>query len=184
MAQKFRQVNEGLDWVFQGKGKKEQIDRLKELAANNQTIVPLVRWGVGAEIIDWGLPEGMPDGNKIQDDIPDGMGETTILLEWRRIKSFTDPESNMKNLPQWKQEMSWLQILEGVHHKEADLLTHVKDRALIVLYPKLEGLLKDLGITKYDAVTKKTKKAFKAKDTSKKMEELKAKVDFTETPTA
>ena len=90
----------------------------------------------------------------------------------------------MKNLPQWKQEMNWLQILEGVHHKEAELLTHVKDRALIILYPKLEGILKDLGITEYDAVTKKSKKAYKAKDTSKKMEELKAKVDFTATDTA
>jgi len=148
-------------------------------------VVPLVRWGVGADKIEWDLPEGMPDGNKIQDDIPDGMGETSITMEWRRIKQFTDPASNMKNLPQWKQEMNWLQILEGVHHKEADLLTHVKDRSLIVLYPKLEGILKDLGITEYDAVTKATKKkAFKAKDTSKKMEELKAKVDFTATDTA
>jgi hypothetical protein len=185
MAQKFRQMNEAFDWVFQGKGKKEHISRLKEIAATNQTVVPLVRWGVGAEKIEWDLPEGMPDGNKIQDDIPDGMGETSITMEWRRIKQFTDPASNMKNLPQWKQEMNWLQILEGVHHKEADLLTHVKDRSLIVLYPKLEGILKDLGITEYDAVTKATKKkAFKAKDTSKKMEELKAKVDFTATDTA
>lgn len=185
MAQKFRQMNEAFDWVFQGKGKKEHISRLKEIAATNQTVVPLVRWGVGADKIEWDLPEGMPDGNKIQDDIPDGMGETSITMEWRRIKQFTDPASNMKNLPQWKQEMNWLQILEGVHHKEADLLTHVKDRSLIVLYPKLEGILKDLGITEYDAVTKATKKkAFKAKDTSKKMEELKAKVDFTATDTA
>ena len=40
--QKFRQVDEGLNWVFEARGKKAQIDRLKELAASNQTIVPLV----------------------------------------------------------------------------------------------------------------------------------------------
>ena len=175
MAQKFRQVNEGLDWVFEARGKKKQIERLKELAAQNQTIVPLVRLGVGAEQAEWGLPEGMPESTKIQDDIPDGMGETTLTLEWRRIKQFTDPAANVKNLPAWKQEMNWMSILEGIHHKEAELITHVKDQQLLKLYPKLEGLLKDLGITEYS----KPKKGYKFTDTSKNMDELKAKVDFT-----
>ena len=176
MAQKFRQVNEGLDWVFEARGKKKQIERLKEYAAQNQTIVPLVRLGVGAEQAEWGLPEGMPESTKIQDDIPDGMGETTLTLEWRRIKQFTDATANVKNLPAWKQEMNWMSILEGIHHKEAELITHVKDQQLLKLYPKLEGLLKDLGITEYS----KPKKGYKFTDTSKNMDELKAKVDFTQ----
>ena len=70
----------------------------------------------------------------IQDDIPDGMGETTLTLEWRRIKQFTDPAANVKNLPAWKQEMNWMSILEGMHHKEAELLTYVKDGQLLKLY--------------------------------------------------
>ena len=176
MAQKFRQVNEGLDWVFEARGKKKQIERLKEYAAQNQTIVPLVRLGVGAEQAEWGLPEGMPESTKIQDDIPDGMGETTLTLEWRRIKQFTDPTANIKNLPAWKQEMNWMSILEGIHHKEAELITHVNDQQLLKLYPNLEGLLKDLGITEYS----KPKKGYKFTDTSKNMDELKAKVDFTQ----
>tara|TARA_Y100000768_G_scaffold387714_1_gene379968 strand:- start:16 stop:549 length:534 start_codon:yes stop_codon:yes gene_type:complete len=173
---KFRQVDEGLNWVFEARGKKKQIERLKELAASNQTIVPLVRLGVGAEQPDWGLPEGMPDATKIEDDIPEGMGDTTITLEWRRIKQFTDSTANIKNLPAWKQEMNWMSILEGMHHKEAELLTHVKDGQLLKLYPKMEPLLKDIGIPEYN----KAKKAYKFKDTSKKMEEMKAKVDFSQ----
>tara|TARA_B100000214_G_scaffold151006_3_gene108065 strand:+ start:5623 stop:6156 length:534 start_codon:yes stop_codon:yes gene_type:complete len=174
--QKFRQVDEGLNWVFEARGKKAQIDRLKELAASNQTIVPLVRLGVGAEKADWNLPEGMPESTKIEDDIPEGMGDTTLTLEWRRIKQFTDPTANIKNLPTWKQEMNWMSILEGMHHKEAELLTYVKDGQLLKLYPKMEALLKDIGITEYS----KPKKGYKFKDISKKMEEMKAKVDFSE----
>ena len=52
----------------------------------------------------------------------------------------------------------------------------MKDQQLHKLYPKLEGLLKDLGITEYS----KPKKGYKFTDTSKNMDELKAKVDFTQ----
>ena len=176
MAQKFRQINEAFDWIFEPRGKKAQVDRIKEVAATNPTLGPFVRGGVGADQPDWGVPEGHPDRTKIEDDIPDGMGETTLTLEFRRIKQFTDPNANIKNLPPWKQEMNWMNILEGVHHKEAEFITAVKDQQLISLYPKLEGILKDLGITEY---IKPKKKKYKAKDVSKKMEDLKAKVDFT-----
>ena len=111
--------------------------------------------GVGAEDVDWGLPEGMPETTKIKDDIPEGMGETTITLEWRRIIQFTDPNANIKNLPAWKQEMNWMSILEGVHHKEAALITAVKDKQLLILYPKLEGILETIGITEYVKPKKK-----------------------------
>ena len=110
---KFRQLNEAFDWVFEAP-KKDQVARLKTIASKNQTVVPLTRWGVGAEKVDWGLPEGLPESAKIKDDIPEGMGETTLTLEFRRIKAFTDPNSNMKNLPEWKQEMNWLFLLKIV----------------------------------------------------------------------
>lgn len=162
MARKFRQANEGFDWVFEVKGKDEQIARLKEWAAGNQTVVPLVRMGVGAEKVEWGLPEGMPETTKLDKDMPDGMGDTTIQMEWRRIRTFLDPKGNLRNLPPWKQEMNWMQVLEGLHHKEANVLTAVKDGTLLKLYPKLEKLLKDLGIEEYNKPVKKTRKKKKA----------------------
>ena len=154
---KFRQLNEALDWVFEAP-KKEQVDRLKTIASKDQTIVPFVRWGVGAEKVDWGLPEGMPESTKIQDDIPEGMGESTLRLEFRRIKQFTDPNANIQNLPDWKREMNWMGIIEGVHHKEAELITHIKDGQLLKLYPKLEAILPDLGITDWNKTKKRTRR--------------------------
>jgi hypothetical protein len=158
MARKFRQANEGFDYVFEAKSKDEQIARLKEWASINQTVVPLVRIGVGAEKVEWGLPEGMPETVKIDKDIPDGMGDASIQMEWRRIQTFLDPNGNLRNLPTWKQEMNWVQILEGLHHKEAAILTAVKDGTLLKMYPKLEKLLKDLGIEEYNKPVKKTRK--------------------------
>jgi hypothetical protein len=111
--------------------------------------------GVGADDAEWGVPEGMPDTIKIQEDIPTGMGETTIQIEWRRILKFTDPESNMRKLPPWKQEMQWLGLLESLQAKEAHLLTAVKDKRLLTMYPKLEKLMEPLGISEYVKPKKK-----------------------------
>ena len=159
MRNNFRQVDEGFKWVFEAAKPEEQVERLKTWASKNQAVVPMVRLGVGAEKADWRLPEGMPETTKIQDDIPEGMGETTLTLEWRRVKQFIDPNSNMNNLPDWKREQQWVNILEGIHVVESKILTAVKDGALLKLYPKLEKCLPILGIEEYNKpVPKKSRK--------------------------
>lgn len=152
---RFRQIDEAFDWVLKGQDKKERTQRLMDAARSNQVLVPIVKLGVGADTAEWNLPEGRPEKAKIQDDIPEGMGETTLTLEWRRVKGFIEEGSNMNKLPTWKREAVWLQILEGVHHKEADILTAVKDGTLLSLYPQLEELLEGIGITEYTKPKKK-----------------------------
>jgi hypothetical protein len=164
MNNNFRQVNEGFKWVFEAAKPEEQVERLKTWASKNQTVVPMVRLGVGAEKADWRLPEGMPETAKIQDDIPEGMGETTLMLEWRRVKQFIDPNSNMNNLPDWKREQQWINILEAVQVEEAKILTAVKDGVLLSLYPGLEKCLPILGIEEYN---KPPRKSAKKKSTAK-----------------
>ena len=170
MNNNFRQINEGFKWVFEEKKPDDQVSRLKQWAAKNQAVVPIVRMGVGAEKPDWGLPEGMPETTKIHDDIPEGMGESTLTIEWRRVKQFIDPNSNMNNLPTWKREQQWVNILEGIISSEAKILTAVKDGTLLKLYPKLEKCLPILGIEEYNKPVKKTAKK-KASSKSKKVSE-------------
>lgn len=167
LEMKFRQANEGFDWVFKAEGVDEQIKRLKQWASNNQTVVPMVRIGVGAEKPDWGLPEGTPETLKLDKDLPDGMGDTTIQMEWRRISAFITPGGNMQKLVEWKREMNWLQILEGLHWKESNVLTAIKDGKLLELYPQLEKLFKDLGITDWNKPKPAKKKAPAKKSKSK-----------------
>ena len=69
---KFRQMDEGFEWVFKAETADEQVTRLKQFW-NQPTLVPLVRIGVGAENPDWRLPDGMPDTVKIDEEMPDGM---------------------------------------------------------------------------------------------------------------
>ena len=161
---RFRQINEGFEWVFKGENAEEQVQRLKQWASTNQAIVPVVRHGVGAEKADWGVPDGMPTTVKFEDDTPEGLGATSISLEWRRISGFITANSNIKNLKQAQREMVWVQILEGVHPVEAKILTHVKDGTLLEMYPTLETLLPTLGIKEYNKpVVKKAKRKPRAK---------------------
>lgn len=171
MIRTFRQIDDGFKYVFEVKEPQEQVSRLKEWAAKNQAVVPIVRMGVGAEKHDWRLPEGLPKLAKIEADVPEGMGETTLTLEWRRVKQFIDPNSNMNNLPDWKREQQWVNILEGIHVVESKILTAVKDGTLLKIYPKLEKCLSLLGIEEYNKpVPKKSRKKAspKSKPASKK----------------
>jgi hypothetical protein len=65
----------------------------------------------------------------------------------------------MNNLIAWKREQQWINVLQGIHHTEAKLLTAVKDGKLLELYPRLEEVLPLLGITEYN----KPKKTGKTK---------------------
>jgi hypothetical protein len=167
MNNNFRQVNEGFKWVFDADKPEEQVQRLKTWASKNQAVVPMVRMGVGAEKVEWNLPDGMPESTKIQADIPEGMGETTLMLEWRRVKQFVDPSSNMNNLPPWKREQQWVNILEAVQVEEAKILTAVKDGVLLSLYPKLEKCLPLLGIEEYNKLPRKSAKKKSTTKTTK-----------------
>ena len=154
---KFRQIDEGLTWVLEAKSVDDQVGRLKDWASSTQCLVPVVRIGVGAEKVDFGIPEGMPATVKIKEDIPEGMGNTTINLEWRRISGFINPNAPIHNISQAKRESVWVQILEGLHHAEAKVLTAVKDGKLLDIYPTLEKMLPTLGITEYNKPKAKRK---------------------------
>ena len=78
------------------------------------------------------LPEGMPPF-KTDRNIPVGMGESNIFAEARRLYIFM-PE---KVLPSVKKEMLFIQMLEGLHYLEADMLVAVKDKELQKKYKKL-----------------------------------------------
>ena len=164
---KFRQIDEGFAWVFEVTSVDEQVSRLKQWAKTTQCLVPLVRLGVGAQKADWQLPEGMPETVKVQGDIPGGMGETSISFEWRRISTFFTEGSPIHNVSQTRREAVWVQILEGVHHREAAILTAVKDGKLLELYPQLEKLMAPLGITEYNVPVKKKRRAPRKKVAAK-----------------
>jgi hypothetical protein len=78
----------------------------------------------------WALPEGEPPFKAAAE--PLGMTETNLYAEFRRFYVF-----NRADLAPLKREALFINLLEGVHPKEAEMLIAVKDQKLHKLYSKI-----------------------------------------------
>ncbi|NBP03800.1 MAG: hypothetical protein EBU90_27615 [Proteobacteria bacterium] len=79
------------------------------------------------------LPAGEPPFKK-DTAIPDGYSESNLYVEFRRIYIWT---RNDVNLTRARKEQLFIQLLEGIHWKEAEAICLVKDRKLQSKYPSI-----------------------------------------------
>jgi len=118
------------------------------------------------EIMD--LPPGEPPFRK-DIKIPEGYSETNLYVEFRRFYIWMKKTSN-PNLSKVRKESLFVQMLEGLHWKEAEVVCLAKDKKLETKYSELDY---DLV---YEAFTgllpfkkkeeKKPKKSLNEKETS------------------
>ena len=83
--------------------------------------------------IIWELPEG--DVPYTQNDAPEGTEHTLLAQEARRLYHFI--KGGNSAITQNKREMMFVQMLEGLHKAEAELLIAAKNK---VLHQKYKGL--------------------------------------------
>ena len=137
-------LHEKLDWIAQAPTLDEQVDRTKQVAKIDTTFAPLMRMAVlEAEKLQ-GLPTGMPDTYQPDTSLPDGFANTDVRAEFRRIKNFQSGGS-MEKIPGHKRETLWVQMLEGMHWKEANIMVHIKDQTMLQIYPNMREVLTQLG---------------------------------------
>ena len=139
-------LNEKLDYIAEGETLEEQVNRTKEVAQIDSSFAPLMRMAVlETEKID-GLPYGMPDTYKPETDIPAGISYSTVRQEFRRLKNF-QINGKMQNHAPHVRETKWLQMCEGLHWKEANILIAIKDGEFLQHYPNMRNVLTELGAT-------------------------------------
>lgn len=155
-------LNEKLDWIAQGATLAEQVDRTKQVAKIDGTFAPLMRMAVLESDKLQGLPDGMPDTYKPDTTMPDGFANTDTRAEFRRIKNFQSG-GTMARVPNRKLETLWVQMLEGMHWKEANVLVHIKDQTLLQIYPNMREVLTQLGAKIASPEVTETKKKKKPK---------------------
>ena len=161
-------LNEKLDYIAEGETLEEQVARAKQVAQIDGSFAPLMRMAViENERID-GIPEGMPAGYKPETDIPDGISYSTIRQEFRRIKNYQVNGKMQVHKPHIR-ETKWLQMCEGLHWKEANLLIAIKDGEFLQHYPNMRNVLTELGAT--ITFEKKPKKKSTRKPRKKKTPE-------------
>ena len=72
------------------------------------------------------LPEGEPPFKK-DTSVPAGYSETNLFAEFRRFYIWLDPNIN---LTKQRKEHLFIQMLEGIHWSEAELVCFAKDKKL------------------------------------------------------
>jgi len=123
-------LSEVLEKLGKIKSKKDKVLYLKE---NN---TPALRQVIKSSFdpkIKWALPYG--EVPYVQNEAPEGTEHNVLSYEVRRLYHFI--EGGNPSLSQNKRESMFIQMLEGLHPDEADILIAAKDK---ILHQKYKGL--------------------------------------------
>ena len=125
-------ISEILDKVSKAKTKQNKIALLKEHDS------PALRMVIKSSFdpkIKWSLPEGEVPFKR--NEAPAGTEHSTLAYESRRLYHYI--EGGNPSLSQTKRETMFVQMLEGLHDTEADVLVAAKDKSLHQAYKGLSA---------------------------------------------
>jgi len=159
---RFKMINEALDWAMEAKTTDDLRERVRAISLGNSILMRFLAWGVGYEEGPSNLPEGAPP---LKDEgLPEGISDATITSEFRRLLVLL-PEGSGKNVKQVRREEIFIEVCQGVHPKEADLIVAAKDKTLLQIYPRLAEVLPDF-LTGWKAPEVKKKRVSKKSSTT------------------
>mgnify|MGYP001439915502 CR=1 FL=1 len=115
-------LNEVLQKVSNAKTKAQKIKLLTEY--NTPALRSILIANFDESVISM-LPEGEVPYKK--NDAPEDTEHTKLAHEYRKLYLFFKGGANVS---QTRRETLFIQLLEGLHHKEAEVLTLVKDKQI------------------------------------------------------
>ena len=122
--------SEILDKVHKAKTKDQKVRILRE---NNTAALRSIIKSSFDPKIQWVVPEG--DVPFTENDAPAGTEHTTLAMESKKLWHFIKGADS--ETPQWKKEQMFVQMCEGLHKSEAELLVNAKDKKLHQVYKGL-----------------------------------------------
>tara|TARA_B100001113_G_scaffold251932_1_gene207608 strand:- start:654 stop:1103 length:450 start_codon:yes stop_codon:yes gene_type:complete len=131
-------VSELFKAVHGKKDKKGKIELLSQYKRDD--VKALLIWNFDKEIRS-ALPEGEVPYKKNEAPINSG-GHTRLVHEWRTLYNYI--RGGNDKLSQMKRETMFVQLLEGLHESEAELLMLVKDKQLQSKYRITRAVVEDV----------------------------------------
>ena len=123
-----------LSEVLQKLGKiKSKKDKVLYLKDNNTDALRQIIKSSFDPKIKWALPYG--EVPYVMNEAPEGTEHNVLAYEVRKLYHFI--QSGNSKISQTKREMMFVQMLEGLHPDEADVLVAAKDK---ILHQKYKGL--------------------------------------------
>ena len=123
-------IHEILDLVSEQRTKAKRVDILKEYRDDSLTAILI--WN-----FDDRVQSAVPDGQVPykENEVPVGTDHTSLRREWKQLYHFI--KGGNDSLSSLRRESMFIQLLEGLHPKEAEIICLVKDKNLKSLYPKI-----------------------------------------------
>ena len=120
-------IHEILEVVSKARSKDKKADILKEYRSD--ALTALLIWNFDETVLSV-----IPEGNVPYEpnDVPVGTDHTTLRREWKQLYNFV--KGGNDSLSHVRRESMFIQILEGLHPSEAEILCLVKDKALATKY--------------------------------------------------
>ena len=112
---------------------KVKDDKIKVLRDNDSVPLRQILKGAFDPKIEWDLPEGTPP-YKVN-EAPAGTEHTSLASEAKKLYHFVVGGNNQIN--KLKKETMFIQMLEGLHEKDAEVLMAVKNKELNNAYKGL-----------------------------------------------
>ena len=123
-------ISEILEKVSKIKSKKEKVTFLKQNDSDSLRMV--IKSSFDPKMV-WLLPEGEVPYEK--NEAPEGTEHTNLHTEARKLYHYL--EGGNADLTQNKRETMFVQLLEGLHETDAEVLVAAKDK---ILHRKFKGL--------------------------------------------
>jgi hypothetical protein len=131
-------VSELFKAVHGKKDKKGKADLLAQYKRDD--VKALLIWNFDKQIRS-AIPEGEVPYKKNDAPINSG-GHTRLIHEWRTLYNYV--RGGNDKISQMKRETMFIQLLEGLHESEAELLMLVKDKKLQSKYRITRALVEDV----------------------------------------
>ena len=112
---------------------KDKPKKIEVLRKNDSVPLRQILKGGFDPKIEWDLPEGTPP-YKVN-EAPAGTEHTTLYTEARKLWHFVKGAD--AKLSKTKKEMMFIQLLEGLHKDDAELMIGVKEKELNKIYKGL-----------------------------------------------
>ena len=122
--------SEILDLVHKAKTKNKKVEILKKY--NSDALRMVIKSSFDPNIV-WVMPKG--NVPYTPNDAPAGTEHTRLATEAKKLYRFIRGGDNIT--PQFKKEQMFLQMCEGLHKSEAELLVNAKDKKLHQVYKGL-----------------------------------------------
>ena len=127
-------VSEILDLVSKQRGVAKKVTVLKQY--ENPALKAILIWNFDESAIS-AIPEGPVPYEK--NDVPAGTDHTSLRKEWKNLYHFLKGGNN--TLSTMRRETMFIQMLEGLHPEEAEIVCLAKDGNLESKYKLTKGVV-------------------------------------------